>query len=435
MRNKQVAMIHLGCDKNRVDGEKMLTLLKDNDFKIGLDIEEANIVIVNTCAFLKISRQESINAILDAARYKEKKLEKLIVTGCLSQLNIKELQEALPEVDLFLPLEENVNIVKHLYELYDVKKQVKEKNDYKRLTSTPYHYAYLKVADGCNNYCTYCRIPYLRGKYVSTPIEDVVEEAKELVSNGVRELILVAQDLTNYGVDLYKEPSLVKLLKELSKIEGVDWIRLHYCYPDKFSDELINEIRDNPKIVKYLDIPLQHISDEVLIRMGRKITKQQTIDLIDKLRKEIPNLVIRTTIMVGFPGETNKNFKELCEFLKAEKLDLVGFFAYSREENTRSYSFKRQVFSLVKKCRLKKIQKIQQEIANKRWGSLVGTIQKILVDGYNDQNELFYGRTYAFSPEVDLDVYFKADDISLIGKFVEVKIVTANKDYLLGEIL
>lgn len=436
MKNKRVALISLGCDKNRVDAEKMLTLLKNNGFDITLEYANADIVIINTCAFLESARKEAINVIVDVGRYKN--IEKIIVTGCLCQLTkeeITQLKNSLPEVDAFVPIDENDNIVEIVYNLYGEKLPKINKNISNRLISTPQHFAYLKIADGCNNFCHFCKIPYLRGRYKSVPIEELVVEAKNLASLGVKELILVAQDVTNYGIDLYKKLSLVKLLQELSKINDIEVIRLHYCYPDKITEELINEIKQNNKIAKYIDIPIQHISDNVLSSMGRHTTQKDIIDLIEKLRKEIPNIIIRTTIMVGYPGEKRKDFKALLQFLEKYKLDLVGFFAFSKEPGTKAYNLPHQLPNYIKKHRLRIIQKLQQTISGKRWGNLVGTKQKILVDGYDNNNEMFYGRNYMFSPYVDLPIYFKCDDFSIIGKFVNIKIITANENYILGELV
>ncbi len=434
MIRKKVALISLGCDKNRVDAEKIISDLKANGFEISMDYETAEIVIVNTCAFIKTAKEESINAIFDVLTHRGGCLEKLIVTGCLPQRNIEELKLAMPEVDLFLPIKENSNIVKHIFNLYGKKPpQILQADN--RIISTPKHYAYLKIADGCNNHCTYCTIPKIRGEYVSTPINQIIEEAEKLVNNGVKELVIVAQDITNYGVDLYKKPMLVKLLKELSKIENLHTIRLHYCYPEKIDDKLIKEIKTNPKIAKYIDIPLQHISDKILKLMGRRSTKEQIINLINKLRKEIPDIVIRSTFIIGFPGESHSDFNKLLEFLKEYKLDLVGFFAYSKEEGTPAAKMKKQVFEFVKKLRLKKIQNVQEEIISKTFANIVGTVQKVLIDGYDSNTELFYGRNYMFSPDVDLYIYIKSSNMSILGNFVDVKIITANQNYLLGELV
>lgn len=436
MKNKRVALISLGCDKNRVDAEKMITLLKNNGFVITLDYQHADIVIINTCAFLESARQEAIDVIVDIGRYKQ--IEKIIVTGCICQLTkeeVEQLKSALPEVDCFVPLNENINIVEIIYKLYGQEITKIDKNVLDRQISTPQHYAYLKIADGCNNFCHFCKIPYLRGRYTSIPIEELIIEATNLVSHGVKEIILIAQDVTNYGIDLYKKNMLVTLIKQLSDIEGLELIRLHYCYPDKINNELIKEIKNNSKVAKYIDIPIQHISDNVLSTMGRHTSKQDIIDLINKLRKEIPDIIIRTSIMVGYPTEKKKDFKELLKFLSEYKLDLVGFFAYSREPNTKAYNMPKQKLNSTKKHRLKMAQKLQQKIASKRWGELVGTTQKVLVDGYDKDNEMFYGRNYMFSPNVDLPIYFKCNDFSVIGKFVNIKIITANENYILGDLL
>ncbi len=431
MNKRYISLISLGCDKNRVDAEYILGNLKSNGFVITNDLEQAQIIIVNTCAFLASAREESIDTILDCIKYKSNKLEKLIVTGCLSQLGIEELKSALPEVDAFVPIDDNDKIVEIINKLYGETNLPKAVHN--RILSTPKHYAYLKIADGCNNFCTYCKIPYIRGRYYSIPMEQIVAEATDLVAQGVKELIVVAQDVTNYGQDLYSKPMLVQLLRKLSEIDGIEWIRLHYCYPDKITEELIDEIAHNDKIVKYIDMPLQHISDNILSKMGRHIFSQQIQELIDNIRAKIPDIVIRTTLMVGFPNEKHNDFVRLCDFLKSNKLELVGFFAYSREEGTRSYQMRHQVPTIVKKLRLKKIEKLQESISHNNLVNMLDNTYKVLVDRFDDQTNQYFGRNYMFSPNVDYEICFYSDKKVKIGSFVNIKITQINKNYLIGE--
>ena len=329
---KKVAMISLGCDKNTVDAEKMLYNITNYGFNVVSDINEASIVIINTCAFILDARKESISKIFEVVNLKSQNVEKIIVTGCLPQKSYDEVCASIPEVDAFVRIKNNDKIVDTICNLYGVEKDTKVKSSGFRVQSTPKYTAFLKIADGCNNFCSYCTIPFIRGRYKSEPIEELVNEAKQLVKNGVRELILVAQDVTNYGIDLYKENKLVELLQRLSKIKDLKWIRLHYCYPNLITDELLNEIMTNDKICKYLDIPLQHISTNVLKNMNRQDTKESVESLIKKIRNLPKYVAIRSTFIVGFPKETRKDFDELKQFLTEYKLDNVGFFKYSREE-------------------------------------------------------------------------------------------------------
>ena len=334
---KKIALITLGCDKNRVDAEQMLYLLKQFGFEFTNDVSDAEIVIINTCAFLNASRKESLDTIFEV-KQNSKKLEKLIITGCLSQKNESELKQNLHEADLILPLKENKFIVRHILSLYGIEESfVPSFCNLNRVISTPSNYAYLKIADGCNNFCSYCTIPFIRGRYKSVPIEKLVLEAEDLVKSGVKEIILVAQDVTNYGHDLYGEYKLVELIKSLSKIENLKWIRLLYCYPELITDELINEIDNNPKVCKYIDIPLQHVSKRILKLMNRKGDKQKIESIMQKLRGCKNYISIRSTFIVGFPSEKRKEINEIKDFLTKYNLNNVGFFAYSKEEGTKAY--------------------------------------------------------------------------------------------------
>lgn len=422
MERKKIGVISLGCDKNRVDTEKMLYSLS-GFAEITNEIEKAQIIIINTCAFLCSSREEAINEILNCNRLRENGvLEKIVVTGCLPQKFINELFDELVEVDLFLGTYDYSLLKTGIEEIYKNKrvnlvgKGQLIKGEQRILTS-PSHYAYLKIADGCDNRCTYCLIPYIRGKYFSVPIEDLKREVAEL--GYTRELILVAQDITLYGKDIYGKPSLVKLLKELTAMEEVGSVRLLYCYPDIFSDELIEEIKNNDKIIKYVDVPFQHADDDVLKRMNRRGSKEKYLELIEKLKK-IDSMVIRSTFISGFPGETQQAHESLIDFLKKAKLFNAGFFAYSREEGTPAYDFKEQVSEKTKRQRVKELYAVQKEIMEESLNSYVGKQLKVVCDGIDYEKQSFYGRAYFSCPSVDGVVYFTSDEDIVQGEEYEV---------------
>lgn len=427
-----VGIVSLGCDKNRVDSENAATSLKANGYTITDDLTQADVIIINTCAFLNTARQEASDNISKYAQYKNYKLKKLVVMGCLTSYKPLKLKERYPDVDLFLPIEENVNIASHINKLLESgDEKLKEFN--KRLISTPSHYAYLKIADGCNNFCTYCLIPYLRGRYKSEPMEKLVDEAKYLASIGVKELIVIAQDVTNYGIDLYGSRKLVDLIRKLSKIKGIDYIRLHYCYPDGIDEALIDEIKNNHKVVKYLDVPIQHISDNVLKSMGRHINKADTIAMLRRLKDKIPGLTLRTTLMVGFPGETRHDYKELCDFLKLGLIENVGFFAYSREEGTRSYKLPHQVPEYIKRIRLRNIEKLQTKLMREAHIRLLYNDLDVIIDDVVD--DYYIGRPLGSSPDIDPVVYVFKDKELNIGQTVIVKLVDLYKYDFIGELL
>lgn len=431
--NKKIALITLGCDKNRVDAENMLYFLKQFGFNFTDDPKNAEIVIVNTCAFLKASREESIDTILEI-KSTCKKLEKLIVTGCLSEKNYEELKQDLTEADLILPLKENKFIVKHILNLYNVDVNFTPTFcNLNRVISTPKNYAYLKIADGCNNFCSYCLIPFIRGRFKSVPIEKLVSEAQELVNNGATEIILIAQDVTKYGYDLYKEYKLVELIKKLSEIENLKWIRLLYCYPELISDELINEIDNNPKVCKYIDIPLQHISDKILKAMNRKGDKSKILSIIEKLRNTKNYISIRSTFIVGFPGETIKDFNEIKKFLTEYKLNNVGFFAFSREEGTKAYKLKHQIPNFIKNIRVKKLQKIQKNVIINNNKNLLGKTLLCVCEDVND--DVVTLRSEYNSPVIDTLIYAKNNNKTNVGDYVKVQIINTNDIDLIGEII
>ena len=427
LKEKKVGFVSLGCDKNRVDLEKMIFNIKSAGFTIVNDPQVANIIIVNTCSFLESSRLESIENILDMARYKNSNLEKLIVTGCLNELKYSDLASSLPEVDAFVNVKDNDKIVSIICNLYHTTCDYKNLNG--RVLTTPSHYAYIKIAEGCNNFCSYCLIPYIRGRYKSRPKEEIISEAEELVNNGTKEIILVAQDVTKYGIDLYEKKELANLLHELSLIKNLKWIRLLYCYPEEIDDDLIQEIKNNDKVVKYLDIPLQHVSDSVLKSMNRRSTEKNIESLFTKLKTEIPNIVLRTTFILGFPNEQQSDFEKILEFLKKYKLDNVGFFKYSREEGTRSFDFENQIEESEKELRLNQASQIQFDIQNQIHNNLINQVVEVLIDQSFDTYSI--GRYYGQCPQID--GYIIINEPLKVGEFYNVKI-TKKSDYdLIGE--
>lgn len=435
--NKRIAFISLGCDKNRVDLENIISLVKNAGFKTTQNLAEANVIIINTCSFIESARRESIETILNIANLKQSKCEKIIVTGCLNEMNYSDLNSSLPEVDSFLRVADNKNIIKTIYNLYGVPYSETTINcNFNRVLTTPNHYAYLKISEGCNNFCSYCTIPFIRGRFVSTPMEQLIYEAQELAKLGVKELILVGQDVTKYGVDLYGKQSITTLIKNLSKIEGIKWIRLLYCYPELVDDELINEIKNNSKVVKYIDLPLQHINNNILKLMNRKTSTQKILEVIKKLKTQIPNISIRSTFILGFPGETKENFEELLNFLKNEKLTNVGFFAYSREEGTRAYNFENQVSTKTKNSRVKKAYEVQRIIAENNNLNLLNSVLDVIIDEM--ENNYFVGRAYLSAPDVDPVVYIQVNNKNKnkikIGNIVPIKITKVLDYDLEGEL-
>lgn len=421
---RKVGIISLGCDKNRVDTEVMLKLLNEYGFEITNEIEKANIIIINTCSFIYDAKKESVDAILESIGYKAFACEKVIVTGCITEVGLSETKAALPEVDAFVKVKDVKEIIKVIEKAYGVRgsKFVPEDKAPNRVLSTPDHYAYLKISDGCNNKCAFCAIPSIRGKYYSEPLDELVKEAKGLAELGVKEIMLVAQDVTRYGLDLYKKQMLVPLIKELSKIEGIKRIRLHYCYPEMVKEDLIKEIATNPKVCNYIDVPLQHINDKVLRNMNRTSTTYKILYLIKNLKKANPDITIRSTFIVGFPGETRRQFNELYEFVKDHKLNNVGFFAYSREVGTKAYNMRLQVPGFVKKHRLRKIQKLQQKIVNELNTKQVGKVVEVMCDGSAGQENWYVTRTIGQSPNVDPVTLVYSQQKLKRGKFYMVKI-------------
>lgn len=435
LRTKKLSAISLGCDKNKVDLEKMLGKVNDYGIEVVAEPREADIVIVNTCAFIMPAEEEAINTIIEMEDLKNKGvIEKLIVSGCFPERHVSGMAEYFPKVDRFMRLSENSQIVNIIEKLYEVELS-KEKKSFKRVLTSPNSYAYLKIADGCNNACAYCTIPRIRGRYRSTPMDELVDEAKMLVDYGVKELILVAQDTTRYGEDLYGKNCLIDLCEKLSKLKGLKQIRLHYLYPEKLDRALLDYINKNPKMCKYLDIPLQHIDDDILKSMRRRSGEKETRDLINMIRSDYPEIKVRSTFIVGYPGESGKQFKKLCEFIKEAKLDYVGFFAYSKEPNTAAFYMPKQVSSFKKKHRLRKIEALQNTIFSEKALEEMGSVQEVLVDRFDEQTGEYLGHTQYLSPTVDFGVRFVDNGFVKLGDMVKVKLYDFDGSDFRGEVL
>lgn len=432
---KKISAISLGCDKNKVDLEHMLGQLKEFGFDLTADIYDSDIVIVNTCAFIRPAQEEAIMNIIEMEELKKKGIiEKIVITGCFSERNYNSMKENFPNADAFLKIRENVNICQEIAKLYNVKIDKEVKKFERVLTNSP-SFAYLKIADGCNNVCSYCTIPRIRGRYVSVPLDQLVDEAKNLAKRGVKELILVAQDTTRYGEDLYGENCLIKLCNALSNIKSIKWIRLHYLYPEKLTDELLSYIEKNPKMCKYIDVPLQHIDDGILKSMRRRLDEEGTRKLIENINRNYPSLAIRSTFIIGYPGETRKKFKKLCDFIKESKFDYAGFFPYSREPNTASYYMNKQVPSLIKNIRAKKIQKLQNDIVLSKAKDLIWQEIEVLVDSFDSERGEFCAHSQKLSPSVDFGVRFVDNGKVEINTFVKVKIYDFDGSDFKGEVL
>ena len=436
----KIGMVSLGCAKNQTDAEIMLGILAQKGHKIVNAPEEAEVIIVNTCGFITPAKQESIDTILEMARYKsEGNCRLLIATGCLSERYNTEMEQEIPELDAIIGTGDFDKIEKIIEKAEKGEKIcIFGHQDYTlpenlpRILSTPFYTAYLKIADGCDNNCTYCAIPKIRGHYKSRKIEDIIEEAVRLSENGVKELILIAQDTTRYGIDLYGEPSLARLLEELCKIEKIHWIRTHYFYTEAITDELIRVMAENEKICPYVDMPIQHINDDILRRMARRTNRREVEERIKSIRESIPDVSIRTSIIAGFPGETDEQFEELLEFVKETKFDRMGVFAYSKEEDTPAYDFPDQIDEEIKERRKNALMEIQQKISLAKNKAKIGSVQEVLCEGYDRDNFMYFGRSRADSIDVDGKVYFAADDEVEIGTFVKVEILDADEYDLTG---
>lgn len=430
-----VGVISLGCDKNRVDTEKMLAKIKEKHNVTG-EIEKADIIIVNTCAFLNSSRKESVEEILSAAEYKKSgSAKKLIVTGCLPQKFLKDTEKGFPEADAFLGVSDYEKINDVIDRITAGERVIevgapREEPGKKRLLTTD-GYAFLKVADGCDNHCTYCLIPKIRGKYRSVPEEDLLEEAASL--GNVKELVLVAQDTAAYGKDLSPEKTLTELIRKLSALPNVFGIRLLYCYPENITEELIHEMSVNAKVIRYIDIPLQHASDAVLKRMNRKGTGAGYLELIEKLRREVPGIAIRSTFITGFPGESEADFDTLVKFLEKAQLEAAGFFKYSREKDTPADKLDGHLPERIKTARLKKLYSVQKKIVSAKNKTLVGRTFNVLAEGFDDNSLVYYGRAYFMAPEVDGKVYFFSGEEVEYGEYYRIKITKSSGYDLYGE--
>ncbi|MEG1972227.1 MAG: 30S ribosomal protein S12 methylthiotransferase RimO [Oscillospiraceae bacterium] len=435
----KVGMVSLGCAKNQVDGERMLYTLKKDGFIITGNVDECDAIIVNTCGFIDDAKQESIDNILEVAALKKKHLKVLAVTGCLSERYQLDFTKEFPEVDVVLGQGSVNMIASAIKKALEGKRTVEfgEKSAApligERILTTPPYYAYLKIAEGCDNRCAFCAIPDIKGHFVSAPMEEILKEAQELCEKGVREINVVAQDPTRYGQDINGKFMLPQLLHELCKIEKLKWVRLLYCYPDRVTDELIATIRDEEKIVKYIDLPLQHISDSVLKRMNRRGTSEYIKSLLQRIRKEIPKVVIRTTFIAGLPGETEEDFAELCSFVKDSAFERMGCFAYSQEENTPAGEMENQIPEELRRKRADELMELQMGIALQLSGGFEGDVLEVLCEGYDSEMNCYSGRSYMDAPDIDTKVFFTSKNKIETGEFVEV-LITGSEGYdLTGE--
>jgi ribosomal protein S12 methylthiotransferase len=418
---EKVSVITLGCAKNTVDSERLLRQLQLNNLDLRINPSEADTVIINTCGFIEAAKEESINTIMNSVASKNSGITKRIfVAGCLSQRYKNDLQKEIPEVDMYFGTEDYEKIIKELGG------ELKQNLLGERVVSMPSHTAYLKISEGCDHPCSFCAIPLMRGLHHSKSIEDLVLETEFLARNNTKELVLIAQDTTDYGKDLYNQRNISELIAKLSEVKGIEWIRLMYAYPSRFPADLINEIKNNEKICKYIDIPLQHISDNILKSMRRGITGRQTRELLSKLREEIPSLVLRTTFIVGYPGETEKDFQELCDFVEEFKFEKMGTFTYSLEENTESFKLGDPVPEELKKERQNKLMEIQKEISADKNNEIIGRKLKVLVE--SKEGDFYVGRSYRDAPEVDGEVLIKSDDTNIMpGNFYFAEVYDSNE--------
>ena len=437
----KVGFISLGCNKNLVDTEKTIAIFNEEGFEIVNKPENADIIVINTCGFIESAKEEAINTILEMAEYKKDKCKFLIAMGCLVERYRDELAKEIPEVDLWIKYSEYDSLwdkVKKMLENEDIEETDNPSNReflnlMDRVLTTGDNFAYLKIADGCSNRCTYCAIPYIRGPQMSRKMEDIIEEAKKLAEEGYHEIILTAQDTTKYAVDLYGKPRLAELIEEISKIEEIKWIRFLYAYPETISDELIQVVKNNDKVCKYFDIPIQHISDSVLKRMNRQSNGESIRKLIKKLRQEISEVIIRTTVMVGFPGESEADFEELYNFLQEAKFDKLGCFAYSKEDGTPASRLKEQIHPMTKKSRLNKIMSLQQKISKQNLKNKIGKEVEVLVEDKSFDGKTYIGRSYMDVPEIDGVVYIESDEEIQIGSFVKCTITDVNEYDLIAK--
>ena len=457
---KNVLFVSLGCDKNLVDSEKMLGLLNEAGYRVAQEESEADAIVVNTCCFIHDAKEESVETILEMAEWKKKgRLKALIVTGCMAQRYQDEIQQEIPEVDAVIGTTGYTEIVPILDEILAeaeasqkeaAVEEPKEKSFVnccpsidllpasladKRVVTTGGYTAYLKIAEGCNKRCTYCIIPYIRGHYRSFPMEDLLEEARKLAEGGVKELILIAQETTVYGMDCYGRKALPELLTKLCEIEGIEWIRILYCYPEEITDELSALMKKEKKICHYLDIPIQHSEDTILKRMGRRTNRAELVSLVEKLRKEIPDIVLRTTLITGFPGETEEEFKNMVDFVDSMEFDRLGVFPYSAEEGTKAAEMDGQITEEVKESRRDEIMALQQEISADKAASRIDDEMSVLIEGYLYEDDIYIGRTYMDAPKVDGNVFVRAEEELISGDIVPVRITGANEYDLMGDVI
>ncbi len=436
-----VGFVSLGCSKNLVDTEMCIGLLKDKEINIVNNPEDADMIIVNTCGFIESAKEEAINTLFEMAEYKKTgKCKYLVAIGCLVKRYKEDLEKSMPEVDLFISTDEYDKFWDKINNLIKFEKNQKEiMLEYKkRVITTGNKLAYLKIAEGCSNRCTYCAIPQIRGPYISRNMEDILEEAKLLAKKGIEEVVVIAQDTTKYGIDLYGESKLAELLKELCKIDGFKWIRFLYAYPESITDELIKVVKEEEKICNYFDIPIQHYSDKVLKRMNRKSDGKSIENLLNKIRKEIPNVIIRTSLIVGFPGETEEDFFELYEFVHRVKFDKLGVFMYSKEDNTPAALLKEQIHHMTKRSRRNKIMELQQHISKIKLEELIGNRYEAIIENITDDGKYYIGRTYMDVPDEDGVVFIKRDKRKkedLRDKFVNIKVTDVLNYDLIGEII
>ena len=447
---KNVLMISLGCDKNLVDSEKMLGLLAEGGYTIVEEEAEADAIVINTCCFIHDAKEESIETILEMASWKEKgRLKALVITGCLAQRYKDEIAKELPEVDAVIGISGYTEIVPVLDALLR-EAQTEEEHPLvccpsidlltpslsdKRMVTTGSYTAYLKIAEGCNKRCTYCVIPYIRGRYRSFPMEDLLDEAGRLVEGGAKELILIAQETTVYGMDLYGKKMLPELLHRLCGLEGLDWIRILYCYPEEITDELIQVMKEEEKICHYLDIPIQHSEDSILKRMGRKTDRAELTELIGKLRREIPDIILRTTLITGFQGETEEEFERMKDFVEQMRFDRLGVFTYSPEEGTKAADMEGQIDEECKEARRDAVMELQQQISAEKAASMVGKEMSVLIEGYLYEEDIYVGRTYMDAPKVDGNVFVRSEEEMISGDIVPVRITGASEYDLMGDVI
>ncbi len=439
MEKLKVGVINLGCDKNRIDSEIIISSLSEK-YDITNNPKLADIILVNTCGFIESSKQESIDTILEMSRYKEKyNCSVLIATGCLTQRYGSELSELMPELDIMLGVNDYNKLLSSIEEVISKNTKVQHVsysdeniNEGNRVLTTGTYSAFVRISEGCDNACAYCAIPNIRGKYRSRKMENIIQEAKDLSEHGCKEIILVAQDTTRYGIDLYGEKNLHKLISEISKISGIHWIRVLYCYAEEITDEIINEIASNDKVCKYVDIPIQHISDDILKSMRRKGRKKVIIENINKMRKSIKGVTLRTSLIVGFPGETEENFEELIEFIKEIKFDKLGVFKYSMEDGTAAAEMTNQISEEIKVRREHELMIIQQGISKELNSKKIDKIYEVLVEGCDGKT--YFGRNYEMAPEVDGTIFFESDKVYNKGEFVKVKVTKALEYDLIGDV-